>query len=75
LDTNIDRAIGSTGKWAEEEEVKLKDAVQTHGDKDWVALSLLVPGRSKSQCHIVDGIVSWIPVDIRVIEWKEKTSS
>jgi hypothetical protein len=28
----------------------LKDALQTHGDKDWVAIAALVPARTKSQC-------------------------
>jgi hypothetical protein len=46
----IDRVSGSTGRWAEDEDMKLKDAVQTHGDKDWVAISALVPGRTKIQC-------------------------
>jgi hypothetical protein len=29
---------------------KLKDAVQTHGDKDWVTSAALVPGRTRGQC-------------------------
>jgi hypothetical protein len=47
---SIDLANGRTGKWAEEEDNNLKDAVQTHGDKDWSAISVLVPGRTKKQC-------------------------
>jgi hypothetical protein len=38
------------GKWSEEEDIKLKDAVQTHGGKDWVAIAKLVPRRTKKQC-------------------------
>jgi hypothetical protein len=34
---------------AEDEESKLKGAVGTHGDKDWVAISALVPGRTRKQ--------------------------
>jgi hypothetical protein len=47
---NIDRATGRTGKWTAVEDSKLKDAVQTHGGKNWPEISLLVPGRTKSQC-------------------------
>jgi hypothetical protein len=36
-----------TGTWAEDEDIKLKDAVQTHGDKNWVAIAALVPSRTK----------------------------
>jgi hypothetical protein len=50
LDCSIDRANGRTGKWTDDEIVKLKAAVQTHGSKDWVAISALVPGRTKKQC-------------------------
>jgi myb proto-oncogene protein len=42
---------GRTGKWAEDEDIKLKDAVQTHGGKNWDAISVLVPGRTRMQCH------------------------
>jgi hypothetical protein len=50
LDPNIGRASGRKGKWTAVEDSKLKGAVQTHGDKDWVAISLLVPGRTNIQC-------------------------
>jgi hypothetical protein len=50
LDPSIDRLSQRTGKWSEDENIKLKDAVQTHGDKDWGAIAALVPGRTKSQC-------------------------
>jgi hypothetical protein len=51
LDPSIDRANGRTGKWEEDEDSKLKDAIQTHGDKDWVAILSLVPGRTRHQCY------------------------
>jgi hypothetical protein len=51
LDSSIDLAPGRAGKWAEEEDIKLKDAVQTHGGKDFVAIAALVPGRTKEQCY------------------------
>jgi hypothetical protein len=47
----IDRANGRTGKWAVDEDKKLKDAVKMHGSKDWDALAALVPGRTKMQCY------------------------
>jgi hypothetical protein len=51
LNCGIDRANVRKGKWAEDEDSKLKDAVQTHGDKDWDVISALVPGRKKIQCR------------------------
>jgi myb proto-oncogene protein len=50
LDANIDRANGRAGKWADDEDSKLRDAVERHGGKDWGAISVLVPGRTKKQC-------------------------
>jgi myb proto-oncogene protein len=50
LDPNIDRASWRMGKWTAAEDSKLKDAVQTYGDKDSVAMSLLVPGRTRQSC-------------------------
>jgi myb proto-oncogene protein len=38
------------GKWTADEDSKLhQDAVQTHGDKDWAAISALVPGRTQKR--------------------------
>jgi myb proto-oncogene protein len=51
LDPSIGRANGRTGKWAEDEDTKLKDAVQTHGGKDWGAVAVLVLGRTQRQCR------------------------
>jgi hypothetical protein len=51
LDPNIDLANRRTGKWTDEEDTKLKDALQAHGSKDWVAIAALVPGRTKNQCY------------------------
>jgi hypothetical protein len=50
LDPSIGRAIGRMGKWTSDEDKKLKDAALTHSGKDWAAISLLVPGRTKNQC-------------------------
>jgi hypothetical protein len=51
LDRN-DRANRHTGKWATVEDIKLVGAVQRHGDKDWVAVAALVPGRTHIQCGV-----------------------
>jgi hypothetical protein len=51
LNPIIGRASGRTGKWAEDEDSKLKNIVQTHGDKDWAAISALIQGRTKKQCN------------------------
>jgi hypothetical protein len=50
LDPSIDRTNERLGKWAEDEDIKLKDAVQMHGDKDWKEVAALVRGRTSSQC-------------------------
>jgi myb proto-oncogene protein len=34
----------------EDEDIKLKYAVQMYGGNDWIAIAGLVPGRTKSQC-------------------------
>jgi hypothetical protein len=46
LDPGIDLANGRTGKWAEDEDIKLKDAVQIHGGKEWIAITALVSAGS-----------------------------
>jgi hypothetical protein len=50
LDPSIDRANERAGKWTEDEDSKLKDAVQTHGGNNWKEIAVLVPGRTKRQC-------------------------
>jgi hypothetical protein len=47
---SINRANERTGTWAKDEDIRLKDAVQTHGGKNWGAVSALVGGRSVKQC-------------------------
>jgi hypothetical protein len=51
VDPSIDLATGRTGTWTAVEESKLKDAVTTYGGKNWVAISALLPGRTKMQCY------------------------
>jgi hypothetical protein len=50
LDSNIDPTTARLGKWTTEEDKNLKDAVPTHGGKNWGAIAALVPGRTKSPC-------------------------
>jgi hypothetical protein len=50
LASSIGRSTGRTGKWREDEDIKLKSAIQAHGDKHWAAIAALVPGRTQKQC-------------------------
>jgi hypothetical protein len=50
LDPNFNGANRRWGKWTQDEVIKLKEAVQTYGGKDWVAIAALVPGRTNRQC-------------------------
>jgi hypothetical protein len=64
LDPNTGRAKRRAGKWTAVEDSKLKDVVQTHGDKDWIAITALVPGRTRSQCYdrwhnALDSSIDW----------------
>jgi hypothetical protein len=49
LDPRIERASGRKGKWTAVEDSMLKDAVRTHGGKNWDAITALVPGRTNKQ--------------------------
>jgi hypothetical protein len=53
LKPNIDRASKRTGKWTADKESKLKGLVQTHGGKNWKAISALVLGRAEKQCQSI----------------------
>jgi hypothetical protein len=46
----IDQTSERSGRWTVDEDSKLKDVFQKHGDKGWVTIAALVPGRTKSQC-------------------------
>jgi myb proto-oncogene protein len=48
--SSIDGTARRTGKWTSVEDSKLKDAVKTHGGKDWTAIAALVSGRAGNQC-------------------------
>jgi hypothetical protein len=50
LDPSISRANGRAGKWEEDEDKMLMEAVQTHGGKNWEEIAALVRGRTKKQC-------------------------
>ncbi len=49
MDLDIDGASGRKGSWTADEDRKLKDAVQTHGGKNWAVITALIPGRTRSQ--------------------------
>jgi Myb-like DNA-binding protein BAS1 len=42
---------GNKGKWTTEEDEKLAEAVNKHGE-DWVAVAAMVPGRTNTQCRV-----------------------
>jgi hypothetical protein len=50
LDSKSDETTARKGKWTTDEDSTLKDAVEKHSGKNWVAISALVPGRAKRQC-------------------------
>jgi hypothetical protein len=49
--TSTDQTPGRIGKWTADEDAKLNDSVQRHGGKNWIAITALVPGRTKTQCN------------------------
>jgi hypothetical protein len=51
LNANITPTAGRKGKWEEDEGSKLKVAIEMHGDKDWVAVSALVPGSNEKSVN------------------------
>jgi hypothetical protein len=51
LNSNIDATTARTGHWTADEDKKLMDAVAAQGDKDWMAIALLVSSRTNGQCH------------------------
>jgi myb proto-oncogene protein len=52
LDPSIDRATELKGVCCTAvEDSKLKDAIQTHGGKNWAVIAALVPGRTERQCR------------------------
>jgi hypothetical protein len=52
LDPSIALTAGGMGTWTADEDIKLKAAVQMHGtSKDWAAIAVLVPSRTKTQCR------------------------
>jgi hypothetical protein len=50
LDPSVDRPAGRTGPWTKDAEVKLKDAVEKCGGKNWDAIAALISSRKKNQC-------------------------
>jgi hypothetical protein len=52
-------AAGREGKWAEDEESKLKDGVEMHGGRDWAAIFAQGPGRTRNSVF-TDGRITGI---------------
>jgi hypothetical protein len=51
LDPRIALTAGRTCRFTDDEDLKLNNAVQTRGDKNWGEIAALVPGRTKVQCY------------------------
>jgi myb proto-oncogene protein len=51
LGPQIGTVSGRKGGWTIDEDSKLKGAVHTRGTNDWVAVAMLVPGRTNCQCR------------------------
>jgi hypothetical protein len=69
------RASGHTGKWTPDEDIKFKDAVQTHRGKNWDKIAALVPDRSNNQCRSrwhnrLDPSIDRTPIE-RTGQWAE----
>jgi hypothetical protein len=50
LNPSIELTAGRTGPWTEDEDSKLRHALQMHGGNDWALIAKLVRGRTKTQC-------------------------
>jgi hypothetical protein len=50
LGSKSDETTARVGKWTNEEDDKLQDAVEKHKGEDWVSISELLLGRTKTQC-------------------------
>jgi hypothetical protein len=51
LVSKMDPTTARLGTWTVDEDTKLRDAVLSHGGKNWELINALVPGRSLSQCY------------------------
>jgi hypothetical protein len=61
LDPRIALTAGSVGKWTEDEDLKLKHALQMHGGKDWGRIARW--SRVERETSVIrDGTMSCIPV-------------
>jgi hypothetical protein len=45
----IDHVTGRKRKWAEDEDIKLRDAIQMYGSKSWDEVAALAPGIVRRQ--------------------------
>jgi hypothetical protein len=50
LKPSVERATGRTDTWTTDDDNKLKNAVEKHGEENWTAIAALLPGRTKIQC-------------------------
>jgi hypothetical protein len=53
LDAKINQTPRQTCRWTADEDIKLKDSVQTHGGKHWDGIAALVPDQ-------IEFVSSWM---------------
>lgn len=51
LKPRIDHKAPRVGRWTNDEDGKLKGAVEKYGGQNWGAIAALVPGRVRRQCR------------------------
>jgi hypothetical protein len=51
LVSSTEATTARAGHWTPDEDKTLKDAVPTHGDKNWEKIAALIPGRTQKQCR------------------------
>jgi myb proto-oncogene protein len=74
MHSGIALEAGRAGKWTVDEDNKLKDSVLTHGGKNWIAITALIPGRTRVQCYerwhdVLDPSIDW--ASGRTGKWSE----
>jgi hypothetical protein len=58
---SIDEMTGHAGKETSDEDSKLKDAVHTHGGKNWAVIAALWFQVARKGSAMIDGTMAWMP--------------
>jgi hypothetical protein len=68
-DAKLINAVANTSKKKRGKEYTLKDAIQTQGDKSWIEISALVPGRTR--ISVLSQMARLLASDHRRDEWTQ----